>query len=233
MNKIEQFKIHLYPELPPEKPTVYLAKIKVGSPAIKILKEIKRLSDIEKFMYVKYDPYHSSEDEDDNFTYGDLDGYSITSDKITEKNLLSISDKFYKKEKILGIASRVIMKDGSEAHIPMMDFGCPVEEENLIKIEQLMIPFHGGFILESGNSYHFWGSQLMTKSEWQDFLDYCDEKNKNFQASLAKWEENLIEDNYIAACRFRGTCVLRIFNFLNPNTGVLEKDEPTVVKILK
>ncbi len=234
MSKIEQFKLHLYPELPEEKPTVYLDRIRVGSSAIEILEEItKCFSGIEKFMYIKYDPYHSSGciDDDDSFIYSELDSYSISADKVNKKNLLSISDNFFKKEKILGIASKVTMKDGSEAHIPMMDFGCSIEEENLAKIEQIMIPYHG-FILESGNSYHFWGSQLMTKNKWQGFLDYCDKKNKDSQYFFTE-EENLVEENYIAACRSRGTCILRIFNYLNPNTGVLEKDEPKVVRVLK
>lgn len=222
--KTEQFKLHLYPELPQEEPTIYLDKIKVGHPSVQIVEEIAdNFPEIKKFMYIIYDPWLSSSDEDDNFPNENTvykKGIILNAD-LNKKNLLSISDKFFKKDRILGMASKIKMKDGSFAHIPMMDFGCEVKEENLDMIEKLMTPFHG-FILESGNSYHFWGNQPMPEAKWVDFLNYCGEKG-----------EDLIESNYIDACKNRGFCVLRIFSYSDSNVGILLKKEPKVVRVLK
>jgi hypothetical protein len=78
-----------------------------------------------------------------------------------------------KKEKEnLGIKSIVELEDGSARHIPMIDFCCPCSPKNEQKIVRILsfLKQDKGFLLESGNSYHYYGIRLLTEAEWQVFM---------------------------------------------------------------
>jgi hypothetical protein len=73
---------------------------------------------------------------------------------------------------MVALSSLVDLEDGSQRHIPMIDFHCPVSNSNL----QLVIAVTNeldvgpGFILESGKSYHFYGLELITTATFASFL---------------------------------------------------------------
>ncbi len=59
-----------------------------------------------------------------------------------------------------------------EAYIPVMDYGCLVSPENQRRVvEDVQNRQQQGYILDSGGSYHFLGRRLMTKDQWQEFLN--------------------------------------------------------------
>lgn len=66
----------------------------------------------------------------------------------------------------VAINSKVIMDDGSELHIPMLDFKLKSCEHNVEIIEKVIkvLDLHG-YILNSGKSYHFIGYNLITENE--------------------------------------------------------------------
>jgi hypothetical protein len=73
---------------------------------------------------------------------------------------------------LLAVSSLVELHDGSHCHVPMLDFHCPASPENLglVKCVVTQLGIGGGFILESGESYHFYGLRLLKERELTAFL---------------------------------------------------------------
>lgn len=79
-----------------------------------------------------------------------------------------------KPEENFGIISRVELFTGEKKHIPMIDFCCPCSPQNLEKVvAAINRPHRKGFIVESGNSYHFYGISLLTEERWRVFMKRC------------------------------------------------------------
>ena len=72
----------------------------------------------------------------------------------------------------IAVCSRICMKDKNVLHIPVIDFHIPVSNQNaLIAIDCcLALGFQQGYLLNSGESYHFIGTQLMTWEELSRIL---------------------------------------------------------------
>jgi len=75
----------------------------------------------------------------------------------------------------VGISSRVVMDNGSIMHVPIIDFINPPRPsyESLYSDEfiDLVRKFGlSGVLLESGNSYHFYGNKLQTPEEREQFI---------------------------------------------------------------
>lgn len=67
----------------------------------------------------------------------------------------------------MAVCSAVLMKDGQLRHLPMLDFHIPVSETNLGVVEQVcrILELGPGYILNSGESYHFISSVIVS---WDD-----------------------------------------------------------------
>lgn len=67
----------------------------------------------------------------------------------------------------IGLASRIELKNGEHYHISMMDFHCPVMEDNteiVAAICHRLMP-DGFLLLDSGDSYHACGAALLNDNE--------------------------------------------------------------------
>jgi len=77
---------------------------------------------------------------------------------------------------MLGMASKVVMKNKTCRHIPEIDFKCSVSKKNLqqikIKISEIIRTFPG-YLMVSGASYHYIGLRLLTEREWEKFIGLC------------------------------------------------------------
>jgi hypothetical protein len=102
------------------------------------------------------------------------DTYEIEASEIRAKRLQDIVDSL-PQGKGLVVCSRVEMKTGDSMHIPMMDFRCPPSEPNSKAIEGLFAKTGqpSGVLVESGKSYHLYGTSLLTGSQWVEFLALC------------------------------------------------------------
>lgn len=72
----------------------------------------------------------------------------------------------------LAACSRVSLRSKQDAHIPMLDFRCPCSDENAQAIKR-MLAFagcHDGILVESGRSYHFYGTTLLSEAGWIEFM---------------------------------------------------------------
>ena len=69
------------------------------------------------------------------------------------------------------ISSRVKLHNGMEAHLPLLDFSLPPSSANDKIAERIAIRLgQGGYLLDSGNSYHFYGDGLLDDSGYRKFL---------------------------------------------------------------
>jgi hypothetical protein len=78
----------------------------------------------------------------------------------------------------LALYSRCQNKDGRELHIPMMDFRIKSGEGNAHHLSLLSAALQRlgqcrGVLLDSGNSYHYYGFELLTPSQWKRFMAAC------------------------------------------------------------
>lgn len=69
--------------------------------------------------------------------------------------------------KRIAVCSSVIMKDMQNKHIPMLDFHIPVSDVNQEIVENVcrILGFKSGYILNSGESYHFISSTVVSWDE--------------------------------------------------------------------
>ena len=116
---------------------------------------------------------------------------------------------------VLAASSKVRLKDGSVAHLPMIDFKCAPTDQNieLAKDAFAKIGQTDGVLLNSGNSFHYYGQTLMNEKEWREFLGHC--------LLLA----DFIDTRYVGHALINNECRLRL------STAPLNPFIPTVVKV--
>lgn len=69
------------------------------------------------------------------------------------------------------INSKVLMIDGSSKHIPLLDFKVPSKQGHDKLVADCVLTMGlRGYVLDSGRSYHFIGSNLISESELFDLL---------------------------------------------------------------
>jgi hypothetical protein len=100
----------------------------------------------------------------------------------------------------LSVCSRCEAAGGLNRHIPMMDFHCPPTRHNVRLITSALrqLGQETGIVLESGESFHYYGLSLLTDVKWRAFMG----KSLLFSPYT--------DSRYIAHCLIRGMCVLRI-----------------------
>ena len=108
---------------------------------------------------------------------------------------------------IVALNSRVCVSTQETKHIPMLDFHCPSSESNqeLATAIAKMLDPHGGFLLSSGNSYHFYGKSLIGENELNRFL------------GRALLLAPIIDRAWIGHQLIEGSCALRIFGGCEPS----------------
>ena len=83
-----------------------------------------------------------------------------------QKNLENVS-KGLTLARAIGITSLVQTKDGKK-HIPMIDFASCRPNDVYQVLDMFKMP---GLIIESGNSYHFYGFNLLSEKEWKEYIE--------------------------------------------------------------
>lgn len=101
---------------------------------------------------------------------------------------------------MLAFLSRLTHVDGTVCHVPLLDFHCPISDQNLrLAIELIRILDTGpGWILESGKSYHFYGQRVIAADELSRFLG----RSLLFSP--------IVDRAWIAHQLIEGACALRV-----------------------
>jgi hypothetical protein len=108
---------------------------------------------------------------------------------------------------VLGLTSKVGLKragsGGDPAHLFFLDFGCPACEGNLEAVSSFVEDLGAGFILESGQSYHYYLNGIFSAEQWQDLLG-------RVVAEDHLRSTKLIDHDWVGLQLKRGYSVLRI-----------------------
>lgn len=91
-----------------------------------------------------------------------------------ESSIKKLDGNFLIKEnQNIGISSCIHLANGIKKHILMIDFRCAVSRENEKRVLEFIsetLGLEGGFLLESGRSYHFYSSDyLLGEVQWVMF----------------------------------------------------------------
>lgn len=106
-------------------------------------------------------------------------------------------------------------------HIPLMDFKCKDLPNNLEKIRNFLkkVGQKKGIILASGQSFHYYGLELLSDEQWRIFMAKC---------LLSELRDlQLIDVSYIGHSLWDGFAILRI------SSSSYYPQLPTVVSILE
>lgn len=101
----------------------------------------------------------------------------------------------------VGISSRVILSDLSEMHIPFIDFQLPISDINSKIVEYICRTIDNstnGYILNSGNSYHYIGNNLLSYKNLVQFL------------AKANMFTPITDCTWISHQLYEGSCTLRL-----------------------
>jgi hypothetical protein len=91
--------------------------------------------------------------------------------------LPQLAKQSYERQEALAIYSMCQEKSGEVLHIPMMDFrlasGSAEGQLDLLRTALQGIRQNEGLIIDSGNSYHYYGLRLLPEGEWRWFMAGC------------------------------------------------------------
>lgn len=88
-----------------------------------------------------------------------------------------------------GIASPVQTRQGKR-HIPMIDF-CDRATLAGVEFDLAKLGMHG-MIVESGNSFHFYGFETLSEDDWRSFV----EETRGFRSIDKNWPDLQLEQGY-------------------------------------
>jgi hypothetical protein len=111
--------------------------------------------------------------------------------------------------RVLALRSRVTLEGGQIAHIPMIDFHCPARDENASLAATALEALEAGpgFLVESGDSYHFLGLSLLDEGELPPFL------------ARALLLSPIVDRAWIAHQLLEGSCALRVSGRQGEDSG--------------
>jgi hypothetical protein len=152
-------------------------------------------------------------------------------------SLLSMRDESLgeKDGSLIGLTSFVRRKDGYHAHIPLLDFETPVSDEALVlireKFKTIMREARSGkatpgYLLVSGECYHYIGLELLSQEEWLEFMGLA----LLFEDDADPNRFSPVDRRWVGYSLRRGLSTLRIFSgekLLQP------RPEPYVVAFIE
>lgn len=121
------------------------------------------------------------------------------------------------REYVIGVSSSV--RAGGEAfHLPQIDFSCDVDSSNEERIYDALneMNMRSGYLLESGNSYHFHGMDLMPHEFWTRFMDRLE--------NYATDERPLVDETWLDE-----SAIDRGFSILRLSANVSKRVTPKVI----
>lgn len=136
----------------------------------------------------------------------------LTRSEISAEKLRTLAASLPER-RLLAVISRVDRAGGESEQVPMMDFMCPPSRNNQAVLTRLLHELGNGrgWLLESGRSYHYYGSRILNGEEWKVFLGKC------------LLMSGYVDDRYIGHQLVDGHCVLRL------SAGKLKANSPRVV----
>jgi hypothetical protein len=104
------------------------------------------------------------------------------------------------RDEVRGVCSRVTLRGGDTAQLPLLDFQCEVCEQNVdaLVVALNLLGQRRGALLASGRSYHYYGYDPLNQKEWYQFM------------SRAALLDPLVDVRYVAHCLIDDLACLRL-----------------------
>lgn len=95
----------------------------------------------------------------------------ISRDQVLSGELYDFSDS----DKNYAINSEFLTSEGKKKHLLLLDFHIPESNENAVIVSEVLniLGADGGYLLNSGRSYHFIGTGIMSSHSMLSFLGKC------------------------------------------------------------
>jgi hypothetical protein len=131
--------------------------------------------------------------------------YALSAESVVEGAVTVLSQGAVGEDSV-AVCSRVRLASGVEAHIPMLDFRCPVSEANTKAIMSMLrlLGERTGLVVASGRSYHYYGVALYNHCQWIEFM------------AKALLLSPITDGRFIAHRVVDGQCRLRIYSPSRP-----------------
>src|SRR3989338_1126705 len=132
-----------------------------------MLLDIGQMPYFEKFEFVSYDP---EENDPDAYSNEPRVRMLVSPDELRERGLDDIGKEICRGDEVLGLGS--FAKIGNYwVHLPQIDFSCQKSPGNETMVyEFLETAKRRGYVLDSGRSYHFQGTETLEHDEWIKFM---------------------------------------------------------------
>ena len=197
-------------------------RLKIGSTACDVLEEIVALHPlINAVNLIFYIPHLNSTDG----VFAENRNVWLPRKLINRNNLKEISEANFKasnKEIMMAVSSEVMLEGRNFAHVPMIDFSCDINLEEIVpKVNS--IP---GVILKSGESFHYWGTSLVTRESWADMVDI---RLRAEDSRKAHHQGVIYDSGFFEASLERNYSALRLFGYAGTN----KETEPSAVALIK
>ena len=197
-----------------------------GLPTLEVLRNVvrknKEIKQIEARAYY-YVPHKISSSKEEKIIL-------LSREEFLNDDLLKDHANALKEGWNIGINSRVKLKNGKIAHIPMLDLAPRKSAVSLRKltarIGKMIKPvFGGGYIIETGKSYHYLGKKVFPDNLFEEFC------GRSLIASIVTVTPEGIPNihEHIADYRYIGYSLVRHFTCMRITTRGDKTFEPRVI----
>lgn len=138
--------------------------------------EIAQLSLVQHDVFINWRQLHEDNDEkakwlQESFTHP----LPIVERPLSRKEFLDLTLKDLHSDTphtVWSLTSKVLCKDGSIKHIPMMNFHPEIAdtEPYIMSSLEYLFPGKPGVLVDSGRYLHYYGNFLISQEEWSHFL---------------------------------------------------------------
>lgn len=99
-------------------------------------------------------------------------GFSLPARAVASGGFLSLLEEHQLSGAVLALTSRCRLVDGSQGHLPMLDFRCEPNDYflHLLRVGLTRMVRGGGAFLRSGRSFHFYGFRPLDDDGWRRFM---------------------------------------------------------------
>jgi hypothetical protein len=186
----------------------------VGRPAVEVVRTIFDFhrNRIKKGSFIKY-AYRAGEESLDEPHY---DFYPLET-----ASLPSLIDSHFEPGHEIGLSSKIELIDGSNAHLLMLDFDCPVSPHNLSKISRRITRLNFGqselnwVILLSGDSYNAYclnAVMPVLRDDRETILDFGKECHRVLDFDSFRKRDEIIHGWHLFHGASKGELCLRLTN---------------------
>jgi len=149
--------------------------LEVFQTIVKNFPKIKSVKIISHKVEINWRQLHKEPKEKINNIAEAIEHPKLIKEKIYERenflNLTLQNLEHLSNNEVWSLTSKVLCDDGTDKHIPMMNFHpIDISLEEIKQAIKIICGENNGIILSSGRFFHYYGNFLLTEKEWEKFM---------------------------------------------------------------